>query len=165
MEAAVAGAVEETAHAIEQDVKGNGPHAAPIRTGNLRRSYHTDRKGLANPVEPSVEVGNDMRVAPYALFVEYGTSRMAPRPHLTPASEAQQGPHHARVAAAVAGVAAKANRLHGTRSGSVASVADPAADAGAEELADAEQAIGALESGAESLAIDAIEAAGEAALD
>lgn len=101
-EGAVAGAIIETANAIEQDVKGKGPHAAPIRTGNLRRSIHQDRGGLRNPVEPSVEVGNDLEIAEYAIYVEYGTSRMAAQPFLTPASEAQKDPHAARVAAAVA---------------------------------------------------------------
>jgi HK97 gp10 family phage protein len=110
--AGVDAAIVETATAIEQDIKGAGPHAAPIDTGNLRRSYHQDRKGLDNPVDPTVEVGNDPSIADYAGYVEYGTSRMAAQPHLTPASEAQKEPHAARVAAAVAAGAARGVR-HG----------------------------------------------------
>lgn len=105
--AAVEAAIVETATIIEQDVKGKGPHPAPIDTGNLRRSYHQDRKGLGDPIEPSVEVGNDMQIADYAGYVEYGTSRMAAQPSLTPASEAQKEPHAARVEAAVSGAAAR----------------------------------------------------------
>lgn len=105
--AAVEGAIVETATAIEQDVKGKGPHPAPIDTGNLRRSFHQDRAKLADPIEPSVEVGNDLEIAEYAIYVEYGTSRMAAQPSLTPASEAQKEPHAARVEAAVSGAAAR----------------------------------------------------------
>jgi HK97 gp10 family phage protein len=90
--AAVAGAVDETLTAIEQDVKGGGPHAAPYRTGNLRRSYH---KTLTGPAQG--EVGNDPQVAHYAIYVELGTRRMAPRPHLVPAAEAQRAPFAERV--------------------------------------------------------------------
>lgn len=75
--------VERSAIAIEQDVKG-GPHAAPYRTGNLRRSYRHRRIG---PLHYVVE--NDPAIAPYAAFVELGTDRMAPRPHLLPAALAE----------------------------------------------------------------------------
>lgn len=87
MEEASVALVRETAQAIEQDVKGGGPHAAPIRTGNLRRSYHTDYR------EPThAEVGNDLDVAEYAIYVEYGTYKMAAQPHLRPATDAQRQP-------------------------------------------------------------------------
>jgi HK97 gp10 family phage protein len=105
-------AVRETVTEIEQDVKGraptssadaspsDGPLAAPFITGNLRRSYHVDFKGT-NGVQIEAHVGSDPGVAPYAVFVEYGTSKMAPRPHLTPSSEAQRVKHDERVAAVV----------------------------------------------------------------
>jgi len=117
MAAAIEGAIVETATIIEQDVKGKAPvstagasaHAgalsAPVVTGNLRRSYHQDRANLKDPLEPSIEIGNDPGIAEYGIYVEYGTYKMAPRPHLTPSSESQTGPHALRVAAAL-GVAA-----------------------------------------------------------
>lgn len=76
--------VNATATEIEQDVKG-GAHAAPIDTGNLRRSYHTK---FAGGVSPEAEVGNDTAIAHYAIYQEYGTYKMAARPHLRPATEA-----------------------------------------------------------------------------
>lgn len=97
-------AVKETATAIELDVKGQGPHAAPIDTGNLRRSYHVDFEGT-NAVQVQAHIGNDMNVAEYAGYVEYGTSRMSAQPHLTPASEAQRDAHDVRVAGALAAAA------------------------------------------------------------
>jgi HK97 gp10 family phage protein len=91
----------ETAVAIEQDVKG-GEHAAPYQTGNLRRAYHTVKTGFAR-----YEVGNDVEVAHYAIFVEMGTYKMAPRPHLRPAAEVQRLKHVERVAGAVRAAAAE----------------------------------------------------------
>lgn len=105
--------VSRTAHAIEQDVKGrapksepgvgmdSGPHSAPIRTGNLRRSYHVEEHFEGADIH--AEIGNDPNVADYAVFVEYGTVHMAARPHLTPSSEAQRVPFLARVSAILKG--------------------------------------------------------------
>lgn len=93
-------AVMETCIAIDQDVKG-GAHAAPIRTGNLRRSYHVEVKRGAGGV--SGTVGNDMGIAPYAIYVEYGTYKMAAQPHITPASEAQRDPFVSRCEAVLRG--------------------------------------------------------------
>lgn len=118
---AVREAVRETTTNIEQDVKGRAPVAtpggggsgarsAPYRTGALRRSYHVDFKGT-NGVQIEAHVGNDPGVAPYGIFVEFGTSKMAPRPHLTPSSEAQRAPHEARVVAAVREAARVAGKL------------------------------------------------------
>lgn len=81
-EAEAARAVEETATLIEQSVKGMGPHPAPILTGNLRRSYHREMTGRL-----TAEVGNDPGVAPYAIFIEHGTSRMRAQPHLRPSAD------------------------------------------------------------------------------
>lgn len=60
------------------DIEGSGKEFAPIRTGNLMRSIHTEigDGGL------SAEIGTDVEYAP---FVEYGTSRMAPQPYMRPA--------------------------------------------------------------------------------
>lgn len=97
-------AVSQTAVAIEQDIKGAGPHAQPAlrdsqgryvpsapgepprpRTGNLRRSYHVT---LDEPAL-TAKVGSDPAIAPYAVFLELGTRRMEARPHLVPAMEYQ----------------------------------------------------------------------------
>lgn len=48
----------------------------PVRTGTLQRSIHWWGG------EGEYHVGSNVHYAPY---VEYGTSRMAPRPYLTPA--------------------------------------------------------------------------------
>jgi hypothetical protein len=104
VEADVAAAVAETLTAIEQDVKG-GPHSlyqayppkpSYDRTGNLGRSYHMEMRGPFEGI-----VGSDPGIAPYAVFVEYGTSKMAPEPHLVPSAEAQRLPFLARVKAAL----------------------------------------------------------------
>lgn len=95
---AVSRALEESAIAIEQDVKG-GPHAAPYRTGNLRRSYiHRRESDLTYVVE------NMANIAPYAIYVEFGTRRMAPRPHLGPAAEAERPKLAERVKQALRGL-------------------------------------------------------------
>jgi len=65
--------IQEGGESIEEDAKAN----APIRTGLLRASiYHqvTDMTGL--------EVG---AWAPYAAFIEYGTSKRPAQPFLEPA--------------------------------------------------------------------------------
>lgn len=89
-------AVAETASAIEKDVKG-GPHAAPYRTGNLRRSYHVEFL----EADLTALVGADPGIAPYAPHVEFGTKRSAPRPHLRPAAWAQEKPFEKRLAEAM----------------------------------------------------------------
>ena len=54
----------------------------PVKTGRLQQSI--DVKEL-KPSELTVTVGAS---APYAGFVEYGTSRMAERPYMRPAIDA-----------------------------------------------------------------------------
>jgi len=100
MGVAIAAAVSETVTAIEQDVKG-GPNAAPYITGNLRRSYHSERRMGAGG--PEGEVGNDPAVAEYAVYVEYGTSKMAAQPHLRPATMEREGPFRRMLEAIVGG--------------------------------------------------------------
>lgn len=66
------------------DIESGAKRAAPVKTGNLRRSLHTTPLGLARAA-----VGTDVEYAPY---VEYGTRHMAARPYLTPAVEAARAP-------------------------------------------------------------------------
>lgn len=94
--ARVSQAVEASAIAIEQDVKGGGPHAAPYVTGNLRRSYFHQRENDLTYV-----VGNDAEIAPYAIYVEFGTHRARAKPHLGPAAEAERPVFRRRVVEAL----------------------------------------------------------------
>lgn len=54
---------------------------APVDTGNLRNSISWERRGLA---------GEFGATADYALYVEEGTSRMAPHAFVGPAFDRQQ---------------------------------------------------------------------------
>lgn len=72
---AVGQAVHEIAFQIEADAKG----LAPVDTGFLRSSIQTS---VIDAFTAEVAVG-----AHYAAYVEFGTSRMAARPYLTPAVE------------------------------------------------------------------------------
>ena len=98
-------AAKQTASAIEQDIKGAGPHSIAIsmkdeagryipsapgkpphlRTGNLRRSYHIE----LDEAQQIAKVGSDAAIAPYAVFLELGSRNMQARPHLVPAMEYQ----------------------------------------------------------------------------
>jgi HK97 gp10 family phage protein len=75
-------AVQRTAEAVQRDAKLD----VPVRTGYLRSSISVDvehtRGGAAAEIGPTAEYGG---------FVEYGTSRMAPRPYLGPAFAAHAG--------------------------------------------------------------------------
>lgn len=87
--------VAKVGHDIEADSKasmvgGGSPHvpSAPgqpphVDTGNLRNSI---RFGLTGEASGEVAVG-----AEYAEFLEFGTSRMAPRPFMTPAVDRVAG--------------------------------------------------------------------------
>jgi HK97 gp10 family phage protein len=56
---------------------------APVDTGNLRASIHGSTQIGATSV-----VGEVTASAHYAIYVEQGTSRMAPQPFMRPAQEA-----------------------------------------------------------------------------
>jgi HK97 gp10 family phage protein len=72
--------VRKTALDIEADAKGR----APVDTGALRNSIQTTMAGdMSAVVAPGVD---------YAIFVEFGTARMAARPYLIPAAEAHRQP-------------------------------------------------------------------------
>ncbi len=59
---------------------------APVRTGNLRRSI-TWETTVRTPTRAVVSVGPHVD---YAVYLEFGTRRMAPRPFLRPAFETKQ---------------------------------------------------------------------------
>ena len=53
---------------------------APVRTGYLRSNITAAKAGK--------NAADVISAAPYAAYVEYGTSKMAPRSHMRPAIEA-----------------------------------------------------------------------------
>lgn len=78
--------VVATAYAVEAEAKV----AAPVKTGNLRRSIHTV------PLDAShAQVGTDVEYAPHQ---EYGTRNMPAHPFLTPAVEHARAPFLAALA-------------------------------------------------------------------
>ena len=72
--------IEKALHAVGGYVEGEAKVRAPVDSGNLRGSYtyETDSK------EKSVTVGTNVSYAP---FIELGTSRQKPQPHLEPAAK------------------------------------------------------------------------------
>lgn len=65
---------ERSAEAMAQTAR----QLAPVETGLLRGSITAEVTGLQAEVGPNVD---------YAVFVEYGTSRMAPQPFMGPAGD------------------------------------------------------------------------------
>jgi len=55
----------------------------PVLTGTYRRSIHMEGRQRGTTAE--VVVGTNLQHPPYPVFLEYGTSRMAPRPSARPA--------------------------------------------------------------------------------
>lgn len=72
---AVAAAVRDAAAQLESRAK----EMAPVRTGALRDSIHTEMDG-----DLVAQVGSDLD---YSVYQEYGTSRMPAHPFMTPAAE------------------------------------------------------------------------------
>lgn len=71
----------------------------PVDTGDLKASISARSQAAADGAEGAVMAG-----AAHAVYVELGTSRMAARPFLLPACQAERGALLAAVARAVRGV-------------------------------------------------------------
>lgn len=76
--ASAATVVRRTAAAIERDAK----IFVPVDTGNLKNSISTDILGSGAGVEIEAQIGP---TASYGVYVELGTSRMAPHAYMGPA--------------------------------------------------------------------------------
>lgn len=103
-------AVNETALNIQNQAKMNasGRPGPKVDTGMLRRSIRAE---FAPPpisffgfsfrtIEAKVIAGG-MGGVDYAHYVEFGTKKMPPYPFMTPAIEAERGPHAARIEKAI----------------------------------------------------------------
>ena len=65
------------------------PYNAPaVDTGALRRSI--SEKVESDAYSVSAEIGSTLSNPPYPVYLEYGTTRMAPRPWLAPAVKARE---------------------------------------------------------------------------
>ncbi len=85
--------VREGALLIENSAKEN----SPVRTGNLRRSIHTEVS--ESPDEITATVGPS---ADYGIYVEFGTRKMAAQPYMRPAFEANRANVAERIKANIA---------------------------------------------------------------
>ena len=102
---ALAGRLRELSAALEREMAGAAEAAAahaaevarrnvPVDTGALRDSISCRSAGLEAAA---------VAAAPYAAMVEYGTSRMAPRPFMLPAARESRGEFAGRARDALAG--------------------------------------------------------------
>lgn len=69
------------------DVEAEAKTVVPVDTGNLKNSIQTAK---VEPLKAIVHTGT----VEYAEYVEYGTSRMAAQPYMTPAAEAVRPAYH-----------------------------------------------------------------------
>jgi len=60
-----------------------------VDTGSYRASIHVDLSGVGDPIPEGVVRTNDRR----GPMLEYGTRRMAPRPHFLPVAEEMRAEH------------------------------------------------------------------------
>lgn len=80
LQRALAGHVRATAEEISTD----GKRRCPVRTGALRAGIHADMTG------PTSAIVATSPQTPYDVAVHEGTGRMAPRPFLRQAAEAER---------------------------------------------------------------------------
>lgn len=66
--------------AASKILRNEAKRRAPVRTGYLRSNITAAKAGR--------NAADVISAAPYAAYVEYGTSKMAPRSHMRPAIEA-----------------------------------------------------------------------------
>jgi HK97 gp10 family phage protein len=73
--------VRKTAYDIERTAK----NLVPVDTGNLKGSIgHSDARAVGRSGSLAIEIGP---TANYGIYVEMGTSRMAPQPFMGPAAD------------------------------------------------------------------------------
>lgn len=67
------------------DIESTAKQIAPVDTGNLKGSIgHSDLRTVGRSGSLAVEIGP---TASYGVFLEMGTSRMAPQPFMGPAAD------------------------------------------------------------------------------
>lgn len=77
-------AAREVVRKTARDITGTAKSLAPVDTGHLKASIgHSDLRLPAQGVIEA-EIGP---TADYGIFLEIGTSRMAPQPYMAPAAE------------------------------------------------------------------------------
>jgi HK97 gp10 family phage protein len=90
MTAALSDALATSAEAAVLPLENRWKELVPVRTGTYRRSIHHEPPVVMGD-QVSIEVGTDIVEPPYPFFLEFGTSRMAPRPSARPALDETQG--------------------------------------------------------------------------
>ena len=73
---------EENLDELADVMQREAERRTPVKTGRLRRSFHKRRQRQATGLV--IDVINE---APYAAFVEFGTSDTAPQPFMRPAQD------------------------------------------------------------------------------
>lgn len=79
--AKVEGLATKVVAKVALDIEASAKAGAPVDTGFLKNSISSDINGLSAEVGPT---------ASYSMFLEYGTSRMAPQPFMGPAVDANE---------------------------------------------------------------------------
>ena len=80
----ISSALESIGELIKEDVVTNIEHLHIIDTGELRDSITSEMKGDDTV---SVHDGAPLSGVPHGVYNEFGTSRMAARPHFIPACD------------------------------------------------------------------------------